>query len=47
MVIVPREEFRQTHEKIVELLFHIEGATFDFEVPEITGEDYILKYKRI
>ena len=45
--MMKREEYRQTHEKIVELLFHIEGATFDFEVPTMTGNDYTLKYKRI
>jgi len=47
MAIVPRDEYIKTHEKIVELLFHIEGATFDFNVPEDAGDDYILKYTRV
>ena len=47
MVIVPREEYIKTHETVVELLFHIEGATFDFNVPEDAGNNYILKYKRV
>lgn len=47
MVIVPRKDYIKTHEKIVELLFHLEGAAFDFDVPNIEGDDYILKYTRI
>ena len=47
MVIVPRQEYLKTHEKIVERLFHIEGATFDFDVPVDTGEEFILKYTRV
>ena len=47
MVIVPRKEYLQTHERIVGLLFHIEGATFDFDVPQNVGKDYILKYTRV
>ena len=47
MVIVPREEYIKTHETVVELLFHIEGATFDFNVPEDAGNNYILKYTRV
>ena len=47
MVIVPREEYIQTHEQIVELLFHTQGPTFDFEVPTQAGDDFILKYQRL
>jgi hypothetical protein len=47
LVIVPRKDYIPIHERITELLFHIEGANFDFEVPKITGDDYILKYTRV
>jgi hypothetical protein len=47
LVIVPREVAVKTHETIVELLFHIEGATFDFDVPSEAGDEFILKYTRL
>lgn len=47
MVIVPREEYIKTHEQIVELLYHTQGISFDFEVPKQAGDDFILKYTRL
>jgi|DEB0MinimDraft_3_1074331.scaffolds.fasta_scaffold00001_4 hypothetical protein len=47
MVIVPREEYVEVHEKITNKLVEMEGLSFDFEVPTTTGDDFILKYTRI
>jgi hypothetical protein len=47
LVIVPREVALKTHEDITDLLFHVEGATFDFDVPSAAGDDFILKYTRL
>tara|TARA_B100000927_G_scaffold290537_1_gene289669 strand:+ start:695 stop:1390 length:696 start_codon:yes stop_codon:yes gene_type:complete len=47
MLIVPRDEFKQSHIEVVNLLFEEEGADFIFQKPHEADGQFILKYNRL
>ena len=47
LVIVPREDYKRVHDKIIEVLHAKNGLGFYFTTPSSTGDEFILKYERL